>query len=202
MALSRFKWLRELQQPNKASRAITNDPNVPKNHQSIAGMPEEANWIAAEEEEIAQLIAMGTWELVPLPKGRQAIKSTWVYRLKKDADGTITRYKARLCACGYSQRAGVDYKGIYAPVFRMEYSRIFLTIIASRRMKMIQMDVTGAFINGKFEEEIYMKQPEGYEDISRADYVLLLLRFETSAKGVAPNHHSIPYIVGIQTYGC
>jgi hypothetical protein len=51
-------------------------------------MPEEANWIAAEEEEIAQLIAMGTWELVTLPRGRKAIKSKWVYRIKTDPNAT------------------------------------------------------------------------------------------------------------------
>jgi hypothetical protein len=58
----------------------------------------------------------------------------------------------------------------------MESSRLFLTIIASRKMKFIQMDVTAAFLNGDLEEEIYMQQPAGFEDIARADYVLLLLK--------------------------
>jgi hypothetical protein len=65
---------------------------------------------------------------------------------------------------------------IHLCLFRMESSRIFLTIIASRKMKFIQMDVTAAFLNGELTEDIYMQQPTGYEDIARADYVLLLLR--------------------------
>jgi hypothetical protein len=139
-------------------------------------LPDSAKWLKAEEEEIAQLLAMGTWEVVPLPKGRKAIRSKWIYRIKTDADGNPTRYKARLCACGYSQKAGIDYKEIYSPFFRMESSRMFLTIIASRKMKFAQMDVTAAFLNGGLDHSIYMKQPTGYEDHSRADYVLLLLR--------------------------
>jgi hypothetical protein len=122
---------------------------VPSSHYDIAGRDDADKWYLAEEEEVAQLIAMGTWELVPLPKDRKTIKSKWVYRIKTDADGRITRYKSRLCACGYSQKAGIDYKDIYAPVFRMESSRLVLTIIASRKMKFHQMDVVGAFINGR-----------------------------------------------------
>ena len=67
---------------------------------------------------------MGTWgKPEPLPPGRQAIKNKWVYRLKTDTHGNVTRYKARLCACGYSQKAGIDYKEVYSPVFRMESLR-------------------------------------------------------------------------------
>jgi transposase InsO family protein len=175
MHMASLQWFKEV--PRAAVlRASASDPTVPKNHFDISGREDESDWIKAEEEEIAQLIAMGTWELVPLPPNRKPIKSKWVYRKKTDAQGKVVRYKARLCACGYSQKAGIDFKEIYSPVFRMESSRLFLTIVASRKMKLIQMDVTGAFLNGPLQETIYMKQPQGYEDLSKADYVLVLLR--------------------------
>ena len=145
MSLASLAWLKEMPSVNRASAV---DPTIPKNHHNIKGRDDEEAWIKAEDEEIAQLLAMGTWEVVPLPKGKKAIKSKWVYRKKTDNDGNVIRYKARLCACGYSQKAGVDYKDIYSPVFRMESSRLFLVIVASRKMKFIQMDVTGAFLNG------------------------------------------------------
>jgi hypothetical protein len=175
MRLAGLQWFKEVIF-SKSFRAAAKDSTVPTSHYDIAGRDDADKWYLAEEEEVAQLIAMGTWELVPLPKDRKTIKSKWVYRIKTDADGRITRYKARLCACGYSQKAGIDYKDIYAPVFRMESSRLVLTIIASRKMKFHQMDVVGAFINGKLDHEIFMAQHSGFEDISRADYVLLLLR--------------------------
>jgi len=158
-------------------RTKSHDPKLPKNHYDINHRPDASQWIQAEQEEIAQLLAMGTWSNPePLPPGRQAIKNKWVYRLKTDAHGNVTRYKARLCACGYSQKAGIDYKEVYAPVFRMESSRIFLQIVASREMHFAQMDVTAAFLNGPLEERIYMQQIPGYEDLNNADYVLQLLR--------------------------
>jgi hypothetical protein len=175
MHLAGLEWFKE-RKIYSSNRAVASDLKVPRNHHEIHELPDSDKWLKAEEEEIAQLLAMGTWEVVPLPKGRKAIKSKWVYRIKTDADGNTTRYKARLCACGYSQKAGIDYKEIYSPVFRMESSRMFLTIIASRKMKFAQMDVTAAFLNGGLDHSIYMKQPTGYEDHSRADYVLLLLR--------------------------
>ncbi len=175
MQMASLQWFKEVPTAT-VLRASASDPTVPKNHFDISGREDESDWIKAEQEEIAQLIAMGTWELVPLPQDRKPIKSKWVYRKKTDAQGNVVRYKARLCACGYSQKAGVDFKEIYSPVFRMESSRLFLTIVASRKMKLIQMDVTGAFLNGPLEETIYMKQPQGYEDLSKADYVLVLLR--------------------------
>jgi hypothetical protein len=195
--MASLPWLKEV--CGKGLRTTATDDNLPKTHQQVIGHPEESNWIKAEEEEIAQLIAMGTWELVPLPPGRTAIKNTWVYRKKKNADGNVIRYKARLCACGYSQKAGIDYKEIYAPVFRMESSRLFLTIIASRNMFFRQMDVSGAFLNSEMDRKIYMQQVMGYEDVTRADYVLLLLRSLYGLKQ-SPRlwHQTIhPFLLGI-----
>jgi hypothetical protein len=118
----------------------------------------------------------GTWELVPLPPDRRPLKNKWVFRIKRDEAGNITRYKARLCACGYNQIAGLDYKEIFSPVVRTESFRLFLALVAGRDMESIQMDVVTAFLNGQVEEDIYMKQPPGYIDPSCPDLVCRILK--------------------------
>lgn len=111
---------------------------------------------------MVSLMESNTWKLVSLPPGRQAIKGRWIFRIKRDANGIITRYKARLCACVYSQIHGVDVTDIYAPIVRSVSLRLLMSIVASRNMELYQMNVTSAFSNGDLGETIYMRQPAGF----------------------------------------
>lgn len=83
-------------------------------------------------------------------------------QIKRDPDGNVTKYKARLCACGYSQEKGIDYHGVFSPVVKPESLRTLLTVAAKRQMIVHQMDVVSAFLNGTRQEEIFMKQPPGF----------------------------------------
>ena len=78
-----------------------------------------AHWDAPMNEEMAALDANKTWDLVPLPKDKKAIGCKWVYKIKHNADGSISRYKARLVAKGYAQTYGIDYDETFSPVARM-----------------------------------------------------------------------------------
>ena len=76
--------------------------------------------------------------------------------------GQVTRNKARLvCKC-YAQVEGIDFDEKIAPVARMEAIRMFLAYACSRKIKVYQMDVKSAFLNGELEEEVYIEQPEGF----------------------------------------
>eukprot|EP00158_Paraphelidium_tribonemae_P000162 Partr_v1_DN18828_c0_g1_i1_m15213 putative retrotransposon Tto1 - Nicotiana tabacumSimilarity to retrotransposon Tto1 -Nicotiana tabacumSimilarity to reverse transcriptase pol - Volvox carteri len=119
-------------------------------------------------------MVLGSSCLFPLE--RRSLKNKWVFRIKRDAQGNITRYKARLCACGYNQVAGLDYKDVYSPVVRTESFRLFLAIFAGREMECIQMDVVTAFLNGSVEEDIFMKQPPGYVDQACPDHVCKIVK--------------------------
>ncbi len=92
----------------------------------------------------------------------------WVFRNKLDEDGIVTRNKARLVAKGYSQQEGIDYDETYAPVARLEAIRIFLAFAAHSNFKVYQMDVKRAFLNGELEEEVYVDQPPGFENLCKA----------------------------------
>ncbi|GJZ49036.1 retrovirus-related pol polyprotein from transposon TNT 1-94 [Tanacetum coccineum] len=128
-------------------------------------------WIDAMQEELNQFYRNKVWTLVPLPYGKIAICSKWVFGNKKDEHGTTTKNKARLVAQGYSQKEGIDYDETFAPVARMEAIRIFLAFATCMNFKVYQMDVKSAFLNGKLKEEIYVKQPPGFESSEFPDYV-------------------------------
>ncbi|CAI7920786.1 unnamed protein product [Closterium sp. NIES-53] len=84
--------------------------------------------------------------------------------LQSDADGKIERYKSRLVAKGYQQKEKVDYKELFAPVVKPTTLRTLLAGAAIKGWVVKQMDVTTAFLNGVLEEEIFMAQPEGFDD--------------------------------------
>ena len=65
-------------------------------------------------------------------------------------------------AKGYSQQPGVDFNETFAPVTRMETIRTVLAIAAQMELQVFQLDVKAAFLNGEFEEEVYVEQPLGY----------------------------------------
>ena len=77
-------------------------------------------------------------------------------------DGTIDKYKARLVVKGYRQKEGLDYFDIYSPVTRITSIRMLIALAAVHDLKIHQMDVKTAFLNGELEEKIYMEQPEGF----------------------------------------
>lgn len=119
-------------------------------------------WKKAMDNEIQSLKNNYTWILCQLPNGRKPINCKWVYKVKRTSDGNIQKYKARLVACGYSQKFGIDYKETFSPVARLESIRIILSIAASENMEISHFDVQTAFLHGVLEECIYMQQPEGY----------------------------------------
>ncbi|GKB59696.1 retrovirus-related pol polyprotein from transposon TNT 1-94, partial [Tanacetum coccineum] len=131
-------------------------------------------WVDAMQEEMNQFYRNKVWTLVPLPYGKIAIGSKWVFRNKKDEHGIVTKNKARLVAQGYSQEERIDYDETFAPVARMEAIRIFLAFATYMNFIVFQMDVKSAFLNGKLKEEVYVKQPPGFESSEFPDYVCKL----------------------------
>lgn len=125
---------------------------------------EAEQWKKAAKEEIDQLYKMGTWELQELPEGRKAIGNRWVFTKKLDSTGKLERYKARLVAQGFSQIPGVDFTHTYAPTLRFDSQRTILAISAIQGRTLRQFDIKGAYLNGTLQEEIYMRQPEGFDD--------------------------------------
>ena len=85
-----------------------------------------------------------------------------MFKVKRDAAGQVTRYKARLVAQGFRQIAGVNYNHTFAPVSKHNTLRTLLAAAAHHDMHILQMDITTAFLHGDLEEDIYIAQPKGY----------------------------------------
>ena len=126
------------------------------------------------DEEIKAIKKNDTWELVTLPIGKKTIGVKWVYKLKKIAKGKVERYKARLVVKGYSQRQGIDYDEVFAPVACLETIRLLISLVAQNQWRIFQMDVKFPFLNGYLEEELYVEQPIGYVVKGQEDKVLKL----------------------------
>lgn len=119
-------------------------------------------WKAAFDAEILSLHDNKTWSLQPLPRGKKAIGCRWVLKIKRTADGSIDKYKARLVAQGFNQRSGIDYHETFAPVAKFTSIRALLSLAACHDYEVHQMDVVTAYLNGDIDEEIYMRQPDGF----------------------------------------
>jgi hypothetical protein len=109
------------------------------------------------------LLENETWELFEKPEGVKPVSMKWVYKIKRDADGNVERYKSRLVAKGFMQREGIDFEEVYAPASKHTTMRALLATVAACDFELDQLDVKTALLNGKLEEKIYMRQPQGYE---------------------------------------
>ena len=114
------------------------------------------SWEEVCQYEIDVLNKNKTWELVNLPAGRKAVKSKWVFKHK--ADG---RYRARLVAKGFTQIPSLDYDETFLPITRFKSLWLLLALAVLEDWEVHQLDVKSAFLNGVFDEEIYMEQPQG-----------------------------------------
>ncbi|KAG7587705.1 GAG-pre-integrase domain [Arabidopsis suecica] len=119
-------------------------------------------WRNACEEEIMSIEKNKTWSLVDLPIGCKPIGLKWVFKLKRNSDGSINKHKARLVAKGYVQRHGIDFEEIFAPVARIETIRFIIALAASNGWEVHHLDVKTAFLPGELKEDVYVSQPEGF----------------------------------------
>ena len=127
--------------------------------------PDADKWSEAIRIELETLDQHDTWEFVQLPRGSKTIGNKWVLKIKRDGEGRIAKYKARLVAKGFSQQMGVNYFDTYSPTARTDSMRTMLAVAAHKGLRLHQLDVKAAYLNGDFlqDEEIYMDVPEGVQ---------------------------------------
>nr|GEW59793.1 ribonuclease H-like domain-containing protein [Tanacetum cinerariifolium] len=142
-------------------------------------------------DEYNALIKNKTWTSVPRPEGANIVRCMWLFRHKFLADGTVSRYKARLVSNGSTQVEGVDVDETFSLVVKPGTIRNVLSLAISRHWHVHQLDVKNAFLQGDLAETIYMQQPPGFWDPEHPSYgddtVFLLLYVDDIVLTASPD---------------
>ncbi|KAH9687354.1 Integrase catalytic domain-containing protein [Citrus sinensis] len=141
---------------------------------SFADAENDESWIMTMQEELNQFERNNVWELVLKPEHQSVTGTKWVFRNKMDESGVVVRNKARLVAQGYNQEEGIDFDETFTPVARLESIRMLLAYACHKDFILYQMDIKSAFLNGYIMEEVYVKQPPGFENEKFPDHVYRL----------------------------
>ena len=141
--------------------------NEPKTLREALNGLDKDQWKESARAEWDALERNGTFEIVKKPEGldeADIVKSGHVFKIKRDSQGKIERYKTRVVARGYMQVEGVNYQDIFAPVARLEAFRLMLALVAMMDLELDHMDVITAFLNGILKEVVYMHPPMDGEE--------------------------------------
>jgi hypothetical protein len=134
----------------------------------------DPRWRQAMSDECDALVRNGTWELVPPDSTQNIVGYKWIFRIKRNTDGSVDSFKARLVAKGFHQRPGVDYLDTFSPVVKPTTVCVVLSLAVSRGWTLCQLDVNNAFLQGHLSETVHMQQPQGFVDQDHPSYVCKL----------------------------
>jgi transposase InsO family protein len=135
-------------------------------------------WKEAIDKEYKGIADNQTWKLVPDFAGSKPLGSKLVLKIKRLADGSVDKYKARLCILGNHQTPD-QYGDIFAPVAQLKTFRLLCAIAAKYDLVLLSTDAQQAFLQADMDVELYLKQPPGYEvqlDSSGRPKILRLLK--------------------------
>lgn len=133
-------------------------------------------WREAMASEFNALQKNGTWSLVPPSPSMNILPSKWVFKIKRRADGSIERHNARLVANGFHQKQGLDYTETFSPVVKHSTIRVVIALAVHHNWQIRQLDVQNDFLHGVLSEDVYMRQPSGFQDPNFPHYVCKLLK--------------------------
>jgi hypothetical protein len=134
------------------------------------------HWIDASILEVDELSEHGTWMEVPLesvPDHLTVVPGTWVYRRKRNPDGSFKKFKARYCLRGDLENTDVE---TYSPVVAYWVVRLFLALSLLLEWKTITIDFSNAFVQATLKEETYIHIPRGFKSTKPGNQCLKLLK--------------------------
>lgn len=143
---------------------------------SVSNALKTQHWRDAMNDEFRALMRNKTWVLVPHTSSQKLIDCKWVYKTKFKQDGSILKHKAQLVAKGFQQAPGLDYGETFSPVVKPTTIRVVLSLVVSFGWEIRQLDVNNAFLNGYLQEDVSMKQPEGFENPDKPNHVCKLVK--------------------------
>lgn len=146
-----------------AFAAVSLDDIVkPTTYKQAVESPLCDKWKEAMEDEIQSLKKNNTWDVVPVPSDQHVLQGRWVYKVKRDAQGQVSRYKARWVVKGYEQQFSIDYDQTFASVVKPQTYKTLFALVAHFDLEADQMDVTTVFLYGPIDQVVYVELPHGY----------------------------------------
>ena len=173
---------------------------VPDNRKQALESEKKNNFMIAERDELGSFEELGVWKLVPLPRGRKAVGTRWVYDVKVDTEGVVEKYKARLVAQGFSQQQGIDFNETFAPTMHIKTARVLVALAARLGLEIKQYDVSTAFLHASLAEEVYVKQPPGHVTKGKEEWVYKLKKAMYGLKN-APKAYSDHFMSLLKNLG-
>lgn len=159
------------------------EDHEPKSIEKCRQRDDWPKWKEAIDSELKSLAKREVFgPVVRTPEGVKPVGYKWVFVRKRNENGEVVRYKARLVAQGFSQRPGIDYEETYSPVVDATTFRFLISLAIRERLDLRLMDVVTAYLYGPLDNDIYMKLPEGFKlpeaanSSSRAHYSIKLNR--------------------------
>ena len=135
---------------------------VPKSYRHAMISPQSDYWRAAIAKELAGLLAINTWDIMPasgMPPGSNLMNCHYVFTVKRKKDGSIEKFKARLVADGNTQKFGVDFDRIFASVVKTSTIRLILLLAAAHDYDLSSIDITQAYLQADLSDDLYMRPP-------------------------------------------
>ena len=161
-------------------------PNLPRSlKQAVEDERFGYFWKHAAKSQYKDILSKHTWKLRKRDRGRMKniMRSVWAFDIRtKNVKGKtiITKFKARICADGSTQKEGIDYTKSFSPVIKYESIRLLLAIAATERYHVHQFDAVAAYLNANLEEDVYMELPQAHQGVphshDRRDMVVQLLK--------------------------
>jgi Reverse transcriptase (RNA-dependent DNA polymerase) len=135
--------------------------------QSSKIYPSSEYILLTEEKELENFqeaqVHKDTYELVQLSKAQKTLRNKWVFKLNRDENGELVKYKSWLVVKSFGQKQGIDFEEIFSLVVKLIFIRAVLGLVVGLDLELEQLDVKIAFLHGDLEEEIYMVQQKGFE---------------------------------------
>jgi hypothetical protein len=181
---------------------VTSDVFEPSTYEEAISCPDSDKWIAAMGEEYQALVNNGTWERVAAPTGEPVMKCRWVYKVKRNELGEVTRYKARLVAKGFTQQHGVNFFETFSPVAKIQTIRLLFFLSVQFACSITQFDIPNAYVKAPVDEDLYMEHPQGFEANDNSILKLIMALYGTKQAGRCWFKHLTSLLISLDFKQC
>lgn len=132
--------------------------DTPSVEEAMSGN-EAAKWTAAMKQEVEAIHKHEMWEEMAAPPGARIVETKWVLKKKRNENGSVVRYKARLKARGCTEVPGLEIREAFAPVAQTATIRILLAQTLQNNLVARHYDIENAYFHVPIEDEVYIKAP-------------------------------------------